>query len=127
MPACQHCGNYESSKWDLAGYVCSECRPTCPSCDHDKFSSKFVLHDGEPFAWCNGCGQLLPPEFAHMRTGKETPAPDEPEGYDDVAGLTWRDADGAEPDPESNTPDVPTYYKRELEDMGGVRTEHLRR
>jgi hypothetical protein len=129
MPKCQYCGQYESSKWNLAGFTCSDCRLNCPHCGNDSKIAGwnyFVVHGDHALTWCYDCGHLLPPELDEL----DNPVTDDDvqavlDAYDvDFASMTWRDVDSVPDDVDSvSSDDVETYWERELPDgvtVGGV-------
>lgn len=108
---CQYCGKRENTDWDLAGFVCSECRPSCPTCGEagkgfpaSRYST--VKYNGEKMMWCASCAQLIPPEFVE----RDPPVRDKDftDDYQDLVGLTIYDSDNVPVDAEG-IKDVPTY------------------
>lgn len=120
MPNCKHCGSYESSNWNLAGFTCSDCRLSCPYCgktDKLAYWHRFVIVNGHAFTWCHGCGNVLPPELNDLDSPVESA--DVQAVLDsyafDLEGVTWRDSDDVDGDADTVS-DVPLYFERELPD-----------
>lgn len=73
MEKCKHCGNKEKSKWNLEGFVCSNCVPNCIKCGSDNIYSSYKSKDIEGFGeivWCYSCGQIMPIEHIEQDASK---------------------------------------------------------
>ena len=99
MARCKYCGTTESTKWNLAGYKCTNCRPSCPNCskaDKGFPATRYngVEHEGNIYHWCAGCGQLVPEEFVNAEPDENTQID---ESYfrehfgNELIGMTWKD------------------------------------
>lgn len=84
MKTCKYCGNKEkpNPEFDLAGYVCTECRPQCISdgCDNTNFPQSIQSKEwnDEEVVWCYSCGQIAPVE--HIK--QDRPVDGLPDGFD---------------------------------------------
>lgn len=94
MATCKHCGKNESSNWELAGYVCTSCRPQCirPECSSCNFSSKYntlEMESDEEVMWCHECGQVIPLE--HVEQENPVDGPPEDMDVEKYIGIHFHD------------------------------------
>lgn len=71
MAKCKHCGNHEKTKFNLSGFICSNCRPNCikESCSSANLASEQKSVDTEDYGeivWCYSCGQIIPVEHVQQ-------------------------------------------------------------